>query len=149
MADTSGDRNSFIDACGQQQAGIDAQTREARMIPTIGRIVLYKLGEQDAAKINRRRTTSGSIVARMASSVPVHDGDEPSIYAWPAGAQAHIGNNVEAGETYPMVICRIWGSTPESAVNGQVLLDGNDTYWATSSVCGENLGNWAWPTIQK
>ena len=113
------------------------------MIPTIGRTVLYTLNEQDATEINRRRTTSGSIAERMKY------GDDPQLKAWPAGAQAHIGNDVSAGQVYPMVICRTWGTTPESAVNGQVLLDGNDTFWATSRICGEQQGNWAWPTIQK
>jgi hypothetical protein len=42
------------------------------------------------------------------------------------------GNYAEEGQTYPMLITRPWGDTPESAVNGQVFLDGNDILWVTS-----------------
>lgn len=133
------------------------QPKEQNMKPTIGRIVLYKLGEQDASEINRRRTTGADISKRIKQEVAVmerHDGGvgvtmTGSAPVWPLGAQAHIGNSVSAGDVFPMLICRICGETPESAVNGQVFLDGNDTYWATSRVCGDNLGNWSWPTIQK
>ena len=72
----------FIDACGAQQAGIDAQIQEQRMseqIPTIGRIVHYRLSEDDAAQINRRRTTGHSI-ARAGVLTEVYlrsrDGDD-------------------------------------------------------------------------
>lgn len=105
------------------------------MIPTVGRIVLYTLTDQDATEINRRRTDGQKIRERMQVDPP----------QWPSGAQAHIGNDVHAGDVFPMVICRRWGATPESAVNGQVLLDGNGAYWATSRVNGDNLGNWQWP----
>ena len=99
-------------------------------IPTIGRIVIYTLTDQDAEAINRRRTTGPEIAARIAA-IPRE---------WPLGAQAHIGNSVEQGMSFPMVIVRTWGSDPSSAVQGQVMLDGNDTYWATSRVCGEHAG---------
>lgn len=103
------------------------------MIPTIGRIVIYTLTDEDAQQINRRRTTGASIAAR------IEEGE------WPRGAQAHIGNKVEQGMQFPMIIVRTWGNTAESAVQGQVLLDGNDTFWATSRVVGEAAGNWMWP----
>lgn len=61
------------------------------------------------------------------------------------GAQIHTGNKVEAGDVYPMVIVRTWGSEPTSSVNGQVLLDGTDTFWATSVSQGEGERHWAWP----
>jgi hypothetical protein len=57
------------------------------------------------------------------------------------GHVAHVGNQVTAGDVYPAMIVRVWGDTPESAVNLQVHLDGNDTYWATSRV----VGDYAWP----
>lgn len=104
------------------------------MIPTIGRVVIYTLTEQDAEQINRRRTTAMSIAERIRED------------RWPIGAQAHIGNLVEQGMEFPMIIVRTWGSTPESVVQGQVLLDGNDTYWATSRACGEHAGMWRWPS---
>lgn len=80
------------------------------MKPTPGRIVEYTLTEQDAARINQLRQQSPS---------------------------THFGNQVSAGETYPLMITRTWGSTETSAVNGQVLLDGNDNLWVTSVTQGE------------
>lgn len=90
------------------------------MTPSIGRTVRYMLSAQDAQEINRRRTTGAAIHDRMA------------VDKWPLGAQAHVGNEVKAGDVFPMVIVRVWGDDPVSAVNGQVLLDGTDVYWATS-----------------
>lgn len=102
---------------------------------TIGRIVLYTLSTQDATEINRRRTSSAAIAERIAKNTP-----ESSC--WPLGAQAHIGNLVEAGQVYPMIVTRVW--SPD-CVNGQVLLDGNDCYWATNISEGTVPRTWAWP----
>jgi hypothetical protein len=96
-----------------------------------GRIVHYRLTEDDAMKINRRRTTGGAIASRIAEG------------SWPPGAQAHIGNAVNAGDYYPMMVTRCQdGST---LVNGQVFLDGSDVYWATSVHQGDGNGDWCWP----
>lgn len=89
------------------------------MKPSIGRIVHYTLSEGDAEQINRRRTTGRAIADRLETG------------AWPLGAQAHIGNHAEAGQVYPLLITRVWPSDT-GAVNGQVFLDGNDVFWATS-----------------
>jgi hypothetical protein len=102
---------------------------------TIGRIVLYILTEQDAAEINRRRTTDSKIAERIAKNT------EQSS-AWPLGAQAHIGNSVEAGQIYPMIVTKVWSA---GHVNGQVLLDGNDCLWATSVAEGTQGHQWHWP----
>lgn len=104
------------------------------MAPSIGRIVHYVLSAQDAEQINRRRTTSAQIAARIA--------DEK----WPLGAQAHIGNSVSEGEVYPLVITRVWDS---GMVNGQVMLDGNDLFWATSRHEGVEPGTYRWPVITR
>ena len=103
------------------------------MIPSIGRIVHYRLTEQQAAEINRRRTTGQSIAERI------------KVVAWPLGAQAHIGNTVAAGDTFPGMIVRTWGSDPTSPVQLQVFLDGNDVLWATSVCAGDGPGTWCWP----
>lgn len=102
--------------------------------PSIGRIVHYTLTEQDAAQINRRRTTGAEIAERMATG------------HWPAGAQAHIGNTAVAGDTFPATIVRVFDG-PEGNVNLQVFLDGTDTYWATTIAEGapQDAGRWAWP----
>jgi hypothetical protein len=58
-----------------------------------------------------------------------------------------VGIGVSAGDVFPMVITRVCGqlATSLSAVNGEVVLDGNDTYWATSITEGEGQHHFAWP----
>lgn len=99
-------------------------------IPTIGRIVHYRLSADDATNINHRRTA-----ATNANSGHF-------------GAQAHIGNEVKEGDTFPMMVTRIWnGLSPESLVNGQTFLDGNDVLWTTSVKVGEGPRTFSWPQI--
>lgn len=108
------------------------------MEPTIGRTVLYKLSEDDAKAINRRRTDGKSIRERMQA--------EPK--AWPEGAQAHIGNTAAEQDVVPMVIVRVWPhefGQGIHGVNGQAILDGNDVLWITSAKEGTNPGEWSWP----
>jgi hypothetical protein len=104
------------------------------MIPSVGRIVHYTLNEQDAEAINRRRS-------HARAHMPEHQANSN-------GVQVHVGNAVSAGEVYPLVItkvCSHHAPTEGTAVNGQVLLDGNDLYWATSVDEGEGQGHWAVP----
>jgi hypothetical protein len=105
------------------------------IVPTIGGIVRYRLTVSDSEAITRRRTTGASIAERMR-------GPEPS---WPAGAQAHIGSTVSAGEEYPMLIVRVFDATINSRVNGKVFLDGTDEFWVTSAAQGEGPGTFSWP----
>lgn len=106
-------------------------------VPTIGRIVHYTLSEADAAAVNRRR--DDAIAAR-------HNPSTVDTRPKPTGEQVHTGNRVNAGDVFPMIIVRTWGTTPESSVNGQVLLDGNDTLWVTSVSAGEGQRRFAWPS---
>ena len=120
----------------------------SEQIPSIGRIVHYRLSADDATQINRRRTTGKSIADRMKLELDRlnHERDEGvQAFAWPAGAQAHIGNEVTEGDTFPMLIVRVWGPSAESAVNGQVFLDSNDVFWATSRTVGDQPGTFSWP----
>ncbi len=117
----------------------------SEQIPSVGRIVHYRLSLTDVEAITRRRTTGASIAERMKLAVPSADGNAQAISGWPAGAQAHIGNAVAEGDVFPMVIVRLWGTSPTSAVNGQVFLDGNDVFWATSRIAGEGPGTFSWP----
>ena len=97
------------------------------MTPTIGRIVHYKLSLEDAGKLNKRYDDgAGPRSAKNADS----------------GAQVHVGNRVERSETVPMIITKVW---TEESVNGQVILDGNDSLWVTSAVRGQNESQWDWP----
>lgn len=85
------------------------------MIPSPGRIVEYTLDAHDVQRIVGRRED-----ARTQASFILH-----------------AGNPVRPGDTYPLMITKVWGSTGGSAVNGQVMLDGNDTLWVTSVTEGE------------
>lgn len=105
------------------------------MKPSICRIVQYRLSADDAAQVMRRRTTGKSIADRM----------QAENVTWPAGAQAHIGNEVKEGDTFPMLIVRVWGTDETSSVNGQVFLDGTDVLWVTSVSAGEGPHTWSWP----
>ena len=96
--------------------------------PSVGRIVHYRLTQLDVDVINRLR-------ADAMKHLPAHQEHAD-------GTQIHVGNSVAAGDVYPLVITRVWN---EHGVNGQVLLDGNDTYWATSRVEGDEPGQWQWP----
>jgi len=102
-------------------------------VPTVGRIVLYTLSEDDAKRINKRR------IDAVATAHANKQNPEAT------GKQVHIGNVAREGDVLPMLIVRVWGTTPESAVNGQVLLDGNDTLWVTSVTMGEGPRRFAWP----
>jgi hypothetical protein len=89
-------------------------------VPSIGRIVHYTLSEHDEALINERREAGDA-----------------------------RGNAAERGQVYPLLITRTWGDTPESSVNGQVFLDGDDVLWVTSRSVGEGPGRFAWPVLTR
>lgn len=101
-------------------------------IPSPGRIVRYQLSAADAEAINKRR-------ADAQACMNMHR-------AHSTGVQVHVGNPVEAGQVYPLFITRAWGSEPDSAVNGQVFLDGNDVFWAMSVRVGDGPGHFTWPS---
>lgn len=102
--------------------------------PTVGRNVHYVLSEQDALKINGRRTDGASIQDRILED------------KWPCGAQAHIGNKACAGDILPAMVVKV---LPNEQVNLQVFLDGNDVFWATTRAEAApgrmEPGRWHWP----
>lgn len=85
--------------------------------PTLARMVHYTLNEADAESINTRRISD----------------EFPGM---------NSGNRVEAGQDCAAVVVRVWS---DSLVNLQVLLDGTDSYWATSRSEGDGQGHWHWP----
>lgn len=113
-----------------------AEPTKAMIRPTVGRIVLYTLTDQDCGEIERRRTTRTSIKERMAAGT------------WPSGVQAHMGNPNAEGDIFPLLVTRI---KPDAfgpgnhGVNGQVFLDGNDCLWVVNVAEGSGPGRWAWP----
>lgn len=100
------------------------------MIPSLGRTVGYVLSEHDAQQINKRR----------------QDAAASRIAAENSGAIVHFGSSVTPGDQCPMIITRVWADedivTEATAVNGQVLLDGNDTLWVTSVKQGDGECHW-------
>lgn len=105
--------------------------------PSIGRIVRYSLTADNATAINKRRKDAQNLNA-----------DGVTLAGQQLGAQIHTGNQVSEGDVFPMVITRVWGDQPDSAVNGQVFLDGNDLFWATSALWGDAPGRCMWPLRQ-
>ena len=59
--------------------------------------------------------------------------------------QVREGNTVREGEVFPMIITKLWGSDPDSYLNGQLFLDGSELYWVTSTKVGDTPGTYAWP----
>lgn len=104
------------------------------MKPTIGRIVHYRLTEEDATKINRRRLhASTHLQEHIANS---------------NGVQIHVGNPASEGQVLPMVIVAVHGDSDDALVNGQVFMDGNDLFWVTSVREGDGPRTFAWPIFR-
>jgi hypothetical protein len=94
------------------------------MQPSVGRTVHYMLNEYDANAIEAQRAA--------------------------VGALHHRGNVARAGDVCPMVIVRVWGDSDVSAVNGQLILDGTDSFWVTSKTqvaedSDDKQGHWFAP----
>lgn len=109
----------------------------ASIIPTVGRVVLYSLTENDAIQINQRRRDAVQ---------------KYHMHQWQRnGTQLHQGNDVNAGDVCAADIVRVFGSTPEAMVNLKVKLDGNDDYWATSRKVSDEPkpGYYHWMDYQK
>jgi hypothetical protein len=101
---------------------------EQVMTPTIGRIVHYTITADEAKQINARRVDALAHGAEQRHT----------------GHVTHTGNQVVAGQTFPLLITAVWGDEPGSAVNGQLFLDGNDTLWVTSATEGDGERKYRW-----
>lgn len=105
------------------------------MKPQVGSLVLYRVTFGEAMQASRRRL-----------------GLDPHGPAWQRGAQAHVGNPVQAGDALPMVVTRVWRDEfgpGRPGVNGQVFLDGSDSLWITDAREGGTEGCWSWPPPQE
>lgn len=106
----------------------------------IGTTVLYKLAAYDAEQINRRRDDARAYRQKHLSAGTPIDAGEPGR----TGAVEHTGNHVNEGDVFPAVIVADWSKDlPGGAKNLHVLLDGNDTYWATSRIEGDQPCQWS------
>lgn len=88
------------------------------MKPAVGRIVHYRLSEDDHVRIIRT-------VNR-----PLTDGSSPLL------------NPTRPGDVLPAVVVRVW---EDHSVNARVLLDGEVTLWVTGKHQGDGPGTWHWP----
>jgi hypothetical protein len=86
------------------------------MKPTVGRIVHYRMPQYAATLIKQRR---------------IKDGQR--------------GNDVVAGQVYPLLITVVWGDDTAAKFNGTVFLDGPDTWWVCSTCLGADDGECSWP----
>lgn len=89
------------------------------MQPTIGRIVLYRLTEQDS---------------RVIAEQAVREGQRVNPHC--------------VGQILPLVVCRVWPNEwgeGVPGVNGQALLDGSGSLWVCSAREGAGYGQWSWP----
>ena len=100
----------------------------------IGELVHYVLSNQDVAETDRRRVYGA--------------GHGP---AWPAGAQAHVGNSGVGVSCVPALV--VWPhNNADRTFNGQAFLDGNDVLWITSVPFAAKKDGWrsqSWHTISE
>lgn len=91
----------------------------------------YKLTEEDANAINRRR----------------RDVRRSQIATKKWGVQVHMGSEVAAEEVYPLYVTRVVGEDDDgnTIVNGKVFLDGNDDLWVRAVYFGDEPGNYLIP----
>lgn len=126
-----------MEVIGRDVVEVFEKLERTKMQATIGRIVLYELGETDAMQVNRRRTNAGAIAERIKKNTA-------DTSAWPIGAQAHFGNHAEPGQIFPMIVTKINADIP-LMVSGQVFLDGNDVLWVRDVPEGRGPMCWSWP----
>lgn len=112
------------------------------MVPSIGRIVHYRLSADDAESINRRR--QDFLAYNKKHRTNNYGGMPMPGEPGRTGHIGHFGNVVSEGDIFPAMIVRVWGEDT-ACVNLQVYLDGNDTYWATSALQGDGNRQWFQP----
>lgn len=84
-------------------------------VPSVGRIVHYKLTDSDAKLIDQKQPL-----------------DSPPQR-----------NPVRPGQVYPAMVVAVFGNGDHA--NLQVFLDGETSYWACSRAEGDQPGFWSWP----
>ena len=104
--------------------GEAAKEQTASFLPKIGAFVTYVLSSADAAEINKK-------IVSAKERFYLHR-------AFELGFSAPIGNHAREGQELPMLVIRTW----DTSVNGQVFVDGNFSFWATSVTQGSVPGTW-------
>lgn len=96
--------------------------------PRPGRAVMYALSEFDVTQIALRRETTDQNHHQR---------------------HMHALTTPQPGDRLPMFITRIHGDGPDGCVvNGQVLLDGDDSLWVTSVSPGRGPGQFLWSNVE-
>jgi len=54
--------------------------------------------------------------------------------------QHRVGSPLSAGDRVPLIVVKVSGDR----VNGQAILDGNDSLWVEGVTEGDEPGQWAW-----
>ena len=91
------------------------------VVPVVGSIVLYQLTAADALTVNEWFSD-----ARRQG-----------------GVNQYTGVNVNAGNVFPMIVTNVQNpSKKQVLVNGQVFLDGNDTFWVHDIAPGNTPGTY-------
>jgi hypothetical protein len=111
-----------------------ARSSEENVNPTIGRIVIYTLTEDDSEDINLRRQHFTAFNEKHRTSPGGHEiqfGETGKT-----GHMAHVGTIVFPGDEYPAMITRVYS---DGGINLKVELDGTDNFWVPDAC------NWSWP----
>lgn len=102
------------------------------------RWVLYTLDEADVEKINAWRSNFAAFHALYDTHKHPHKPGSPGS----TGHVAHTGVGVGVGECLPALVT---DDTGGSLLGLKVMLNGNDTYWATGVRQGDGPGCWRDP----
>lgn len=102
----------------------------------LGDIVLYILDEADAAKINAWRSNFRAFNSREAGHKHPHVPGKQGA----TGHIAHTGLETTAGDVLPAIV--VDDKSDDGRLGLKVLLNGNDTYWATCVAEGMSPGEW-------
>lgn len=107
------------------------------MQPTVGRIVHYRLSAGDIERIQMRRAKNfGGNHHRTGDLVPLI-----IVRVWP---DEYTASNSRYGISEPDGTVRWVDVRSHFGVNGQALLDGNDSLWVCSAPEGDEPGMWSW-----
>ncbi len=99
------------------------------------RWVLYTLDQTDTEKINAWRDNFAAFHASYDTHKHPHKPGSPGS----TGHIAHTGPPVTPGQTLPALVT---DDTAAPRLGLKVMLNGNDTYWATGVPEGTTEGHW-------
>lgn len=105
---------------GDRPSTISSPVPASVPVPSLGRIVHYTMSDQDVTVANHRRRLLGA-----------------------------RGNDAISERTYPLIITAVYADDAVVLLSGQVLLDGDSTYWIASVREGTGPGAWCWPPRTK